>query len=266
VRSSHTEPEKSNGAAAGGGQSCPAPGRAAVAGRDGATTHIIACATVIAEMALPPEVGCHILDFGLHTNPNRLRETLQATIEEVVAATPSRDLEPLTIVLGYGLCSQGVVGLRAEGCRLVVPRVDDCIAIFLGSRAAYRQQSAAYPGTYYLTRGWIEVGSTPFAEFDRAVERFGAERAGLLYREMLSNYTRLALIDTGSYALESAREYALRTAQSFGLRYEEISGSTELITKLVHGPWRSDEFVVCEPGEVIGLDDFYRVPPACPPT
>lgn len=224
-----------------------------------ANLHVIACATVIEEMSpfLPSGVGRRTLDFGLHTDPDRLRATLQATIAEVAASAPAGSEEPITIILGYGLCSQGVVGLRAEGCRLVIPRVDDCIALFLGSRAAYRREAAGEPGTYYLTKGWIEVGSTPFAEFDRAVARFGAERAERLYREMLGHYTRLALIDTGSYALDEAREYARRAAMRFGLRFEELVGSTELVAKLLSGPWEPEDFVVCEPGGVIRFEDFY---------
>ena len=36
-----------------------------------------------------------------------------------------------TIILGYGLCSMGVVGLKATHSMLIIPRQDDCIAIFL---------------------------------------------------------------------------------------------------------------------------------------
>ena len=68
------------------------------------------------------------------------------------------------IILGYGLCSRGVVGLRTDKSTLVVPRVDDCIAIFLGSTAAYREQGMQEPGTYYLTKGWIEVGDSPWLD------------------------------------------------------------------------------------------------------
>ncbi|HTP24398.1 MAG TPA: DUF1638 domain-containing protein, partial [Anaeromyxobacteraceae bacterium] len=74
---------------------------------------------------------------------------------------------------------------------------------------------------------------------------------------MLSNYTRLALIDTGSYALDTARAYARRTARRFGLRFEELPGSAELVVKMLSGPWDPEEFVVCEPGGVIRLEDFY---------
>ena len=39
---------------------------------------------------------------------------------------------------------------------LVIPRVHDCIALFLGSDAAYRREFARYPGTYYVSAGWVE--------------------------------------------------------------------------------------------------------------
>jgi len=214
-------------------------------------TKVIACATVIEEMLplLPSGVVHQTLDFGLHVNPEELRRTLQDAVDASAA-------EMDTIILGYGLCSQAVIGLRANGCTLVVPQVDDCIAIFLGSRAAYRQQSRAEPGTYYLTKGWIEVGDSPFAEYDRLVERYGQARADRVISIMLRNYTRLALINTGQYELERYRDYARRTAARFGLRYEEIEGSTELVKKMVYGPW-DDEFVVAAPGQTISYEAFF---------
>jgi len=213
-------------------------------------TKVIACATVIEEMLplLPPGVEHQVLDFGLHVNPESLKRALQDAID---ASAPQTD----TIVLGYGLCSQAVVGLRANGCTLVVPRVDDCIAIFLGSGAAYRQQHHVEPGTYYLTKGWIEAGDGPFAEHDRLVVRYGQEKAAWVTQQMLKNYTRLVLINTGQYELEHYRAYARRTAARFGLRYEEIPGSTTLIRNMVYGPW-DDEFVVVPPGQTIRYEDF----------
>ncbi len=211
---------------------------------------VIACATVIEEMLplLPPDVGHRILDFGLHTDPPKLRKALQEAIDESKGRAD-------TILLGYGLCSQGVIGLRANGCTLVVPRVDDCISIFLGSASAYKKQSRSEPGTYYLTKGWIEVGESPFSEYEKTVARYGRERAERIYRIMLKNYTRLALINTGQYQLEKYRDYARRTAERFKLRYEEIEGSTSLVTKLINGPWE-DEFIVVPPGGVIEFEHF----------
>ena len=214
-------------------------------------TKVIACATVVEEMLplMPPGMAYQVLDFGLHVNPESLKRALQDAVD---GSVPQAE----TVILGYGLCSQAVIGLQANGCTLVVPRVDDCIAIFLGSGAAYRREHRAEPGTYYLTKGWIEAGDGPFAEHERLVARLGQEKAEWVTHQILKNYTRLALINTGQYELDRYRAYARRTAEQFGLRYEEIKGSTALVRKMVYGPWE-DGFVVVPPGGAIGYQDFF---------
>lgn len=213
-------------------------------------TLVIACATVFEEMAshLPKGMDHQVLEFGLHANPNQLRIALQEAIDAV-----SGQYE--RILLGYGLCSRAVEGIQANGCSLVVPRVHDCIAIFLGSHAAYCEQSGAEPGTYYLTKGWIEAGDLPFAEYDRLLEKYGLEKALYILKVMLGNYKRLALINTGQYEIDRYRDFARRMAEQFNLRYEEIEGSDALVKKLIHGPWDQD-FVVLQPGEAFRLEHF----------
>lgn len=214
---------------------------------------VMACATVLEEMLpLMPEGMQHqVFDFGLHINPEKLRRTLQEAIDAVSGQYD-------TIILGYGLCSLAVVGIHANHCQLVVPKVHDCIAIFLGSNSAYTSQIKTEPGTYYLTKGWIEVGDTPFSDYERTVQRYGKERADYIYKLLMGNYKRLALINTGQYELERFQEYASRTAEQFGLRYEEIEGSNALIKKMLLGPW-DEEFVVIQPGETFQLEHFFTV-------
>jgi hypothetical protein len=213
-------------------------------------TKIIACATVIEETLplLPPEMDYEVLDFGLHLRPENLRETLQKAIDK---ASEEAD----TIVLGYGLCSMAVVGLTATNCTLVVPRVDDCIALFLGSSAAYAEHAREEPGTYYLTKGWIEVSDTLLDEYNRVVKQYGEERARRIMSIMLKHYKRLIYIDTGTKDQERYQAYARRVADQFSLRYEEVAGSNKLIRKMVFGPWDAD-FVVALPGETITFADF----------
>ena len=212
---------------------------------------VMACATVIEELLplLPEGVHHRVFDFGLHTHPAKLRRTLQEAIDAVAG-------EYETILLGYGLCSQAVIGLRANGCTLVVPRVDDCIALFLGSRSAYLAQAQQEPGTYYLTKGWIEAGDTPYDEYEQLVQRYGKERADYVIQAQMHNYKRLALINTGQYEIERYREYTRKLAERFGLRYEEIKGSDALLKKMIYGPW-DDEFVVIKAGETILFEHFY---------
>ena len=211
---------------------------------------VIACATVIEEMLplLPADVPHEVLDFGLHVNPQKLREVLQQKVNE---ASHQADV----LLLGYGLCSMAVVGLKATTATLVIPRTDDCIAIFLGSCNAYKEQARQEPGTYYLTKGWIEVGSTPFEEHKLMIEKYGEEKAKRLTHMMLKNYKRLGFINTGQYEIERYREYARRTAEEFDLRFEEIEGSPDLVKKMLFGPW-DHEFVVVEPGQTIQYTDF----------
>ncbi len=215
-----------------------------------ANRRVIACATVIEEMLpfLPADVPHEVLDFGLHINPAELKKVLQEKIDE---ASPKADV----LLLGYGLCSMAVVGLKATTATLVIPRTDDCIAIFLGSCNAYKEQAKKEPGTYYLTKGWIEVGTTPFEEHKLLIEKFGEAKAERMTKLMLKNYKRLAFINTGQYEIDRYRTYAQKTAEKFELRFEEIDGSSALVMKTVFGPW-DEEFVVVSPGETISYQDF----------
>jgi len=213
---------------------------------------VIACATVLEEMLplLPPDVSYEVLDFGLHLRPGGLKSALQARISACSAET---------ILLGYGLCSMAVVGLVSSAGTLVVPKVDDCISIFFGSRAAYQHQADLELGTYYLTKGWIEVGDSPFEEHQRLVKRYGAEKADYIIGVMLEHYKRVCFINTGSGDLERYHVYARRMADRFGLRYEEVDGSPALIQKLIEGPWDED-FVVVPPGEPMTFAMFANRP------
>lgn len=211
---------------------------------------VIACATVIEEILpfLPDDMPYDVLDFGLHLQPNTLRESLQKKIEETSQRAD-------VLLLGYGLCSMAVVGLQAMDATLVIPRTDDCIGIFLGSCAAYRAQVAQEPGTYYLTKGWIEVGDSPFEDHQRLVKKYGQAKADRMMHLMLKNYKRLAFINTGQQDIERYRDYACKTAERFGLHFEEIQGAPTLVRKMVLGPW-DDDFVIVPPGETVRFEDF----------
>ena len=213
-------------------------------------TTVVACATVLEEITpmLPEGMTCVELDFGLHMKPASLKQVLQEAIDE---ASQTAD----TVLLGYELCSLAVAGLKANNCTLVVPKVDDCIAIFLGSRQAYNAQTSTEPGTYYLTKGWIEVSDTIWDEYQKLVERHGEALADRMMGLMLKNYTRLVYIDTGHQDQDHYRDYARMVADKFKLRYEEVQGSNRLVEKLLVGPW-DDEFVVTLPGQTIAYADF----------
>ena len=216
-----------------------------------ACTKIIACQTVGEELKslIPDNIEISLLRFGLHNTPKKLHDQLQDEID--AAGSTVR-----TILLGYGLCANAIAGLKSRRFRLVIPRVDDCIALFLGSRDEYLRQFHQTPGTYYLTKGWIESGEDPYTVYCSMREKYGHDKAYRVSRQYIANYTRLALIKTGNYNSQAYEKYAGMVADYFGLTFQIISGSNSLLKKLVSGDW-DDDFIIVEPGDVVRFDMFY---------
>jgi len=177
-------------------------------------------------------------DYGLHRTPENMCKALQAEIDQAAG------MEYDGIVLGYGLCSNGIVGIRAQKQPLIVPRIHDCISLFLGSTESYQDQTAKQPGTYYLTSGWIEKGQTPLSKYEEYCRSYDQETAMWVLKEEMKHYTRVALIDTGAVDLGLYRPYAQQNAQLLGLHYEELPGSLSFFQKLLLGPWDKDLLVL----------------------
>ncbi len=211
--------------------------------------YIIACATVAEELKKLGVTGENmtVLEFGLHVYPEDLKKRLQETIDGIPGEGD--------ILLGYGLCSYAVAGLISGSHRLIIPVVDDCIALFLGSRAEHKRMMAQEPGTYFLTKGWVEAQEEALAEYARIRDRYGEERARKIARTLFGNYTRIALINTGNYNIEEYREFARAMAEFLALRYEELPGSNRMLLKMLEGDW-NDEFLIVPAGVPVPVDPF----------
>jgi len=170
------------------------------------------------------------------------------------------------VLLGYGLCGNGLEGLEAGRHTLVIPRADDCITLLLGSHQAYANAQRDRPGTYYLTRGWLEVGAHPLGEYQALVERFGRDNADHVADTLFGNYTHLCLLASTPADLASARaearEVADFCARRWDMSYEERIGSDALLTRLLDAPKNLDalgeDFVVVPPGGRVKPQMFLR--------
>ncbi len=198
-----------------------------------------------------PHVRVTYLEQSLHRTPQKMPARVQAAIDESADGVDR-------IVLGYGLCSNGIVGVRAPGRELIVPRCHDCISFFLGSPEAYRKESDAYPGTYYLTSGWVAERKDPLGIIeDDYVKRVGREMAEWAMREELKHYTRIVLINTGIGDIAPLRARALENARFFGMAYEELQADClDYFAKLVDGPYDDTEFLRMGPGEAVTQEMF----------
>ena len=221
-------------------------------------TLIIACRVLqstLQELAPAEAVeNAVFMDYGLHRQPGKMTRELQEEIDGV--ATPS------LIMLGYGLCGKGLAGIKSGKHTLKIPRVDDCIAILLGSRKAYRREFSAVPGTYYLSKGWLESGSHPLKEYEEYVDKYGAEKTEWIMDQQYRNYERLVLVGHSQNELETYRPQAQEVArycEQWGMRYEEMLGSDEYVRHLLAIGGISDhseDFVIIPPGGEIRQEQF----------
>ncbi len=189
------------------------------------------------------------LEQSLHRTPQKMAPIIQAEVDKA----EEQDFDH--IILSYGLCSNGVVGVKVKRQPIVIPRVHDCIALFLGSHERYMEEQRKEPGTYYLTKGWIEEKKSPLGTFQEYSERYGKDTAEWVIKEELKNYTRIALVEGGIELTEAHREHARKNARFLNLRYEEIKGSLEFFEKMLQGAWNKN-FLILRPGEEITQDLF----------
>lgn len=192
------------------------------------------------------------LDQGLHLRPASMAAKIQEVVDDV-------DETVDRVILGYGLCANGIVGVKAAAQELIVPLCHDCIGFFLGSPQAYLEDFNSRPGSYYLTPGWIAQRKDPLSIIeDDYVPRYGRATAEWAKKEELKHYTHVVLINTGAADLEQMRKIAMENAEYFGMNYLEIEGSSrEFFEKLIYGPYPKEEFIRISPGKEITQDMFF---------
>jgi N-methylhydantoinase A/oxoprolinase/acetone carboxylase beta subunit len=212
---------------------------------------------IAAELKL--QLKTTFLPAGLHDKPKELQSRLQAAIDAA-----ENDKECCRIVVGYGICGRGTVGIRASSVPLVFPRVHDCIALFLGSDQAYKREFAKYPGTFYLTAGWQLAKLNDGKEGDKTIwigseamgcqalrERYGERGAGRIidfFSSWQKNYQRAVFIDTG---LDPSGRYARQAremAEEHHWRYEKIAGDDRLLRQLLTREQSGESVIVVPPG------------------
>ncbi len=210
---------------------------------------LFCCKTMMDEIdaAKPKDLAVEYIEYALHRTPDKLREELQKRIDQ--------EKEADTLVFVYGLCSRGLDGLHSRDKTLVIPRVHDCISLLLGSRERYETEFGTDPGTYYLSKGWIDQKADPYHEFKEYVEKYGEENARWISQQAYQHYRRIAFIDTNLPELEYYRDYSQSVAEFLGVEHLEITGQKDFFNRLVTGKWDKNCLVI-PPGQVSRYQDF----------
>ena len=233
--------------------------------------HIIACRVFSREIGYFAALSPHTVDVtwlpqGLHDTPDQLRRMLQDAIDAVHDQVDKNLLKhrPDYIALGYGLCSNGVVGLTSRDIPLVIPRTDDCIALFLGSQKRYLELFERMNGTYWLNNGWIEASGSVVTQretsqqrWQKYAEKYGEDNADYLIEQegaWVSHYNTCAFIHSDVYHASQFLETAMRVAKENGWAFEEFNGDLRMVKALAEGAWNEREFLLVHPGERVAAD------------
>lgn len=221
-------------------------------------------------------VDLQLLPQGHHNNPDAGRPELQKAIDSVPEGCYD------SIVLGYGLCSRMLSGIRSNHTRLVVPRAHDCITLFLGSRKAYQEGFAAHPDTYYFTSGWLEcaeqaskngsdwhAAASPAnsaerlqAAYEEWTKKYGEDQAAYLLDETkrwAQSYSYGCLIDFDFLQPLKLDDRVRAICADKGWTYTQIPGSFSLLDRLLNGPWSDAEFLVLNPHQEISASYDDRI-------
>ncbi|MGA2062353.1 MAG: DUF1638 domain-containing protein [Thermoguttaceae bacterium] len=212
------------------------------------------------------QIDVEFLPKGLHDIG---QAGMSSRLKEVLAAVDESQYE--AVLLGYALCSNGLLGLAARTIPLVVPRAHDCITLFLGGKERYLDYFQKNPGTYFKTSGWIERGqglaqagqdtiqhqAGMTRSYEELVAKYGEDNARFLYDQlcnMTRNYSKIAFIEMGVEPDDRFERQARADAAALGWKFDKLQGDMSLIQDLLDGRWDDNRFLTVPPG--------YRIAPS----
>jgi hypothetical protein len=212
-------------------------------------TVVLACNTIRDELEKAAiEMNCPHgfvwVESGLHLVTDSLRRRLQEELDRISG--------PCRVLVGFGFCGNAVAGLKSGDYQLVIPRVDDCITLLLGSRES-RERCNRQGGVYFLTKCWLEGEVNIWKEYQAVLARFGLARTERIYRRMLAHYKFLGLIDTGAYDLHGLIPHVREISATLKLELLILQGTDRYLRHFLSGPWNDDSFVIIPPFTTIEL-------------
>lgn len=230
---------------------------------------LVACKALMREFSWlaaksPNFVDATFLRQGLHDTPKILHKRLQQEIcrieqgEDLYSCPPRHGKDFDAILLGYGLCSNALLGLRTRKYPLVLPRSHDCIALLMGSRAAYDKFCLEHNGCYYYTPSWIENAFTPSEQSNNArraelVEKYGEDNADYIMEteNYIANYSGCAYIHWKELPFPAYEEYTREAARYLGFEYFDVQGDSGYLAALIGGEFDPERFLVVPPGHQV---------------
>lgn len=224
-----------------------------------ATYKLISCSVFRPEIegaieASKGGIDAEFLEISLHLKSEDLRSRLQREIDGAGCRFDA-------VLLGYGLCGNGLAGIRAGAVPLVIPRAHDCATILLGSRASFEKHFGATPSASWSSAGYIEFGPSYIRgveealgiDYEKLVAEYGEENARYVRDSLKSAVpeTLLRYIELEESARLGYAQRARERAAAEGKELVVLKGSSRLLRGLLAGNWDEEEYLIVPPGRRI---------------
>ena len=212
---------------------------------------VIACEVMKEEMlAIEPLLGeeFEFVSMDFHLYPEKLGAELQRIIDSSLGYD--------RIILAFGLCGGAVKGLKANNCALTIPRVHDCISIFLSPDEGCVCDFKKEVGTFYLSCGWMITEKSILSDHKRILEKFGSKKAFRVLNRMYDGYKKVLFICTGYPSQDEVIVQSKEIASLLSCKHEIIQGKISFIKKIIRGPWDDINFINKAPLGILTEEDF----------
>lgn len=187
------------------------------------------------------------IESGLHNTPKKLKARLSELLYGM-------NVERVLLVMGF--CGNSIQGIKTGNFELIVPRVDDCISLLIGSLKERNDVSRKH-AAYFLTDGWMRGERNIWVEYQYAVHKYGENEAKNIADLMYGHYRTLGILDAGVNPINPLIESTKIIADTLNLEQKVIPASVSYIGQLLTGPWPEDKFIVKGPKEEITDSDLH---------
>lgn len=206
-------------------------------------TKILSCRTLEPEVRLAMEkCGCgfelEVLQENNHDVPARLRQNIQKKLDSM------EDVD--RVLLAFTTCGGTMVGLQTGNYELVIPRLDDCLSLLMGSMARRKEVLEGGFGLF-VTKSWLENENNTAAQLERIRSKYPEARAKKIIEVMYGNFDSFNVIDTGAYDVHTVLPRTEALARQLGLKHRIVPGTTGYLEELLQGPYDPQRFIRIPP-------------------
>jgi len=211
----------------------------------------------------PHRIDIEFIYQGLHEFPERLNQELRSALARVDRNVYDH------VLLNYGLCGNGTLGISHSELPIVMHNVHDCVPLLIGDGGFHREYIARCPGTFWFSCGWIEgfplPGGEDYSEKYREFYRreISEQQRDSIERMLMQNYTNLTFIawkELGEKVREKGQLYTRESVASlskrlgYQLEYDEVEGSPSILQQFVDADWKGESYVYLPPGKRLQFD------------